>query len=317
MKDKIKEILRENTSKNSLGVIVTRPSQELIIMRGISGSGKSTKAKSLVKEGIIHSTDEVIESFGDYREFFAKMIKAQEEKQENAFAPLHKAHGTNFRNAVNSMKSGISPVIVDNTNLKANEPKNYVVEALKMGYDDSNIKIVDVGTGGLDAEGLAKRNSHGVPLEKIKAMIESHKSVGELTLKKILESKDMYKTSDVSYSAVVLDPASRTKLLSHLHPHEIPSDYKIFCHHMTITMGSLKDKADIGKEVRLTVTEVGLSDMAMAVKVEGYPSKNAIPHITIAVNPNGGKPKDSNAIKKWQPVKHFGVNGVVTEIKNI
>ena len=147
----------------------------------------------MVGEGIIHSTDEVIESLGNYKEFFAKMIKAQESKQENAFAPLHKAHGTNFRNAINSMKAGISPVIIDNTCLKANESKNYVVEALKMGYDDSNIKIVDVGTGGLDAEALAKRNSHGVPLEKIKAMIESHKSVGELTLKKILESKDIYR----------------------------------------------------------------------------------------------------------------------------
>jgi hypothetical protein len=33
-------------------------------MRGIPGSGKSTKAKSLVGEGIIHSTDDVITSQG-------------------------------------------------------------------------------------------------------------------------------------------------------------------------------------------------------------------------------------------------------------
>ncbi len=187
MKDKIKEILRENVSKNSLGIIVTRPSQELVIMRGISGSGKSTKAKSLVGEGVIHSTDEVIESLGNYNNFFKVMIESED------FSALHKAHGTNFRNAVASMKSGVSPVVIDNTNLKANEPKNYVVEALKLGFADENIKIVDVGTGGLDADGLFKRNAHGVPLEKIKAMIESHKGVGPLTLKKILESKDMFK----------------------------------------------------------------------------------------------------------------------------
>lgn len=38
MKTKIKEILRENTMKNSLGVVVSRPEQELIVMRGIPGS---------------------------------------------------------------------------------------------------------------------------------------------------------------------------------------------------------------------------------------------------------------------------------------
>ena len=52
----------------------------------------------------------------------------------------------------------------------------------------------------------------------------------------------------------------------------------------------------------------------MAVMVDGYPSKNAIPHITLAVNPDGGKPVMSNDISKWQNVKPFFVTGVVTEI---
>ena len=311
MKDKISEILRESTSKNSLGVSVSKPNQELIVLRGIPGSGKSTKAKSLVGQGKIHSTDDLIDGTGDYRGFFANMISTGD------FNPLSQMHSKNLKNAIESMKSGISPVVVDNTNIKQNESKSYVVAALELGYADDNIKFIDIGTAGLDAETLAKRNTHSVPLEKIKSMIDSHTSQGTLTLKSVLASKDMYKTPDVSYSGVVLDPASRTKLLSHLHPHEIPEGWKIFSNHMTITMGPLKDKTDIGKEVRLTVTEVGLSDMAMAVKVEGYPSKNAIPHITIAVNPNGGKQVMSNDITKWQPVKHFGINGVVTEIKNI
>lgn len=38
MKTKIKSILREGVVKNSLGITVTRPDQELIIMRGIPGS---------------------------------------------------------------------------------------------------------------------------------------------------------------------------------------------------------------------------------------------------------------------------------------
>jgi len=38
MKEKIKEILRESVDKNILGVTVTRPNQELIVMRGIPGA---------------------------------------------------------------------------------------------------------------------------------------------------------------------------------------------------------------------------------------------------------------------------------------
>jgi predicted kinase len=294
--------------KNILGKEVTRPNQELVIMRGIPGAGKSTKAKSLVGKGKIHSTDDVIEAGGDYNEFFAKMLANKD------FTPLSRAHSTNLKNAIASMKAGVTPVIVDNTNIKQNEPKAYVVAALEMGYADNNIKFVDIGSAGLEAAELAKRNTHGVPLEKIEQMIASHTGQGEMTLRKVLDSKDMYKQSDVLYSAVVLDKASRTFLLDFVDDY-IPEGWKVIAHHMTINLGELKDKSDIGQEVTLTVTEVGLSDMAMAVKVNGYPSKNEMPHITIAVNPDGGKPAMSNQITKWRPVKTFMLNGVVTEIK--
>lgn len=307
MKDTIKKILRENNLKNVLGVTVTRPSQELIIMRGIPGAGKSTKAKSLVGQGKIHSTDDVIEAGGDYNEFFAKMIANKD------FTPLSQAHSTNLKNAIESMKSGITPVIVDNTNIKQNEPKAYVVAALEMGFYDNNIKFVDIGTAGLEAEELAKRNAHGVPLEKIKAMIASHTDQGPLTLKTVLGSKDMYKQSNVLYSCVLLDNQSRETLLSII-GNKIPEGWKVIAHHMTINMGELKDKTDIGKNITLTVEELGLSDMAMAVKVSGYQSKNNIPHITIAINPNGGKPVMSNEITNWTPIRKFMINGVVTEI---
>lgn len=308
MKDTIKSILRENTTVNALGVQVTRPTQELIVMRGIPGAGKSTKAKTLVGKGKIHSTDDIIEASGDYREFFAKMIASGD------FSPLSKMHSKNLNDAKTSMKAGITPVIIDNTNIKQNESKAYVVAALEMGFADNNIKFVDIGTAGLEAEVLASRNQHGVPLDKIKAMIASHTTQGPLTLKSVLDSKDMYKQSDVLYSAVVLDNASKNKLLEMVGD-RIPKGWKTFGHHMTINFGELKDKSDIGKEITLTVTEVGLSDKAMAVKVIGYKSKNTVPHITVAVNPDGGKPVMSNDITKWQPIKQFVVMGVVTEVK--
>jgi hypothetical protein len=53
---------------------------------------------------------------------------------------------------------------------------------------------------------------------------------------------------------------------------------------MTICLGPLKNKSDLGNEVRLKVTHLGVSDMAIAVKVNGYESVNVIPHITVAIN---------------------------------
>ena len=294
--------------KNVLNIDITRPTQELFVMRGIPGAGKSTLAKSLVVNGIIHSTDDVIEATGDYRAFFARLIESGD------FSDLSRMHSKNLSNAIKSMKDGISPVVIDNTNIKANEAKAYVVAALEIGLDENNIQIHDIGTRDLTAEQLAESNTHGVPLDKIKMMMESHKGVGQLTVKKILESKDMYKQSDVLYSCVLLDGQSKGTLLDKIGIW-IPKDWKVFAHHMTINLGELKDKSDLGKEVVLTVTKLGLSDMALAVQVEGFRTKNEIPHITIAINQNGGKPVMSNEITKWQDMKSFMIKGVVTEIK--
>ena len=310
MKNNIKSILREGPLKNSLGITISRPNQVLIVMRGIPGSGKSTKAKQLVgTNGVIHSTDDVIESQGDYNEFFENMFATKD------FSPLSKAHSTNLKNLINSLKSGMSPVILDNTNIKQNEAKSAVKAALEMGLDDKNIKFEDIGTGGLSAQELANRNTHGVPLDKIESMIASHTGQGPLTVASVMESKDMYKESDILYSAVVLDGGSRAALLARVE-HVIPQGWDVIAHHMTIAFGKpVPNQEDLGKEVTLKVIEIGLSDMAMAVKVEGYTSNNAIPHVTVAVNPNGGKPVMSNDITKWVNIKPFNINGIVTEIK--
>lgn len=306
MKEEIKKLL-ESMLKNSLNLLVTRPSQVLMVMRGIPGSGKSTTAKTLAEGGAIHSTDNLIEAQGDYRAFFEKMNK------DNNFSMLSKMHAQNLKNSKKSMFEGISPVIIDNTNLTASEMKNYVMAALEMGYADDNIKIVNVGTGGVLAEELAQRNTHGVPLDKINQMIQRYKSAGEITLKEVLAAKDLPQSSDILYSAVVLDAASHDTLLNKLVT-KIPEGWKTFCHHMTIAFGKSASQEDLGKEVSLNVFALGLSDMAIAVKVEGYPSTKAIPHITIAVNPEGGKPAMSDNITNWNEIIPITVHGVVTNI---
>jgi len=272
----IKDMLRESITKNILGIEVTRPNQELIVMRGIPGAGKSTETKKRIGNGVSHSTDDLIEKAGDYNEFFAAMIAAGD------FSPLSKMHAQNVKNAIASMNSGVSPVIIDNTNIKMNEPKQIVVAALKMGFADDNIKFVDIGTAGLEAEELAKRNTHGVPLEKIEQMIASHTGQGEMTLKKVVDSKDMYSKPKLAY--VKLDDKSKNKLVTAL-GHLIPNGWLVHAHHMTI--------ATIGK-----------SDMAVAVGVEGYVSGNKIAHITLGVSPDG-KPVMSNDITNWKNLDSY------------
>ena len=234
-------------------------------------------------------------------------------KTNNSWVELSRMHSKNLSNAKKSMDEGISPVVIDNTNLKANEAKAYVVHALKLGYSDKNIKIVDIGTGGLTTEALAARNQHGVPLSKIEQMVKTHQSVGQLTLKKILESKDMYPDSNILYSGVVLDKISHD-MLYRVYKDEIPEGWKFIAHHMTIEFGKSANKADLDKEVTLVTKRLGKSNMAIALEVEGYPSKNAIPHITLAVNPDGGKPVMSDQITDWKSTQKLKINGVVTNI---
>ena len=262
----------------------------------------------MVDNGIIHSTDDIIESIGDYNQFFKDMVEFKD------FTPLSRAHSTNLKNAIKSMEEGISKVIIDNTNIKANEAKAYVKKALELGYSEDNIIIFDIGTNNLSAEELAKRNTHNVPLEKIEQMIQTYKSVGPLTVKKILESKDFYKESDVLYSCVLLDNASKNLLIERMDG-MVHKDWQKYCEHMTINLGALKDKSSLGKKVMLTVTHFGFSNTNEAVKVKGFPSSNAIPHITVTVNPDGGLPKMSNEIVNWMEIKNFDLIGVVTEIK--
>lgn len=110
----------------------------------------------------------------------------------------------------------------------------------------------------------------------------------------------------ISYSAVVLDDKSRTKLIQVFKP-MIPESWEIISHHMTIKMGALEDgspeKADmeVDKVIELNVIDYAIDDLVMAVGVEGYNTKNEKSHITIAVNhADGGKPFYSNKLTDWK-----------------
>lgn len=145
----------------------------MYIMRGLPGSGKSTFIKNIpgLKEYNIFSTDNLVE--GDYKEFFDSM-----KKNEN-FQPLADLHRQNFLGAVTAMEFGESPIVIDNTNIKKEFVKPYVVAAKKYGYD---IRLIDLGTGGLTTEELAARNTHHVDEETLNTMLQDYEENSPLNI---------------------------------------------------------------------------------------------------------------------------------------
>ena len=104
------------------------------------------------------------------------------------------------------------------------------------------------------------------------------------------------------YTALVLTEESRQKLLAVLNP--LPKGFEYILHHMTINMGSCKDKDILNKPFQMKVTGWAGNEKVTALRVESpCESVNKVKHITMAVNrSNGGKPVMSNNFKEedWQ-----------------
>ncbi|CAN9511618.1 unnamed protein product [Ophioblennius macclurei] len=139
-----------------------RPTLVLILMRGLPGSGKSTRARELLStgpSGVVLSTDDYFAHREGYR-YESRLLGA--------------AHQWNQRRAKDALFDGRSPVIIDNTNLQAWEMKPYVQMALERGYD---VHFCEPETSWkFDAQELERRNKHGVPQEKILQMLDRFSS---------------------------------------------------------------------------------------------------------------------------------------------
>jgi len=124
---------------------------------------------------------------------------------------------------------------------------------------------------------------------------------------------------NVSYTAIVSPESVADGFMSPwdllVSSLEIPEGWSIHAHHLTLNMGACKDKSLLGKNVQLKATALGRDENAMALLVETpVPTKNKLPHITIAVAP-GAKPVQSNDIKEWKKLDHpISLNGTVAEV---
>lgn len=126
----------------------------VFIMRGVSGSGKSTMARTLAgSTGIIHSTDEFFMVNGEYRFDGSK---------------LSEYHKKNFECFVNSLRQGVGVVVCDNVNALRWHYRHYISEAQRFGY-----QVAFVVMPHPRPEVAAKRNVHGLPQYVIERQIAS------------------------------------------------------------------------------------------------------------------------------------------------
>ena len=128
--------------------------KKALVIRGISGSGKSTFAKMFLYledcniQVAIHSTDQYfLDQWGEYK---FDPTKLGENHQKNLLA---------FKK---SLRNGYELVICDNTNTQKWEYEKYVQAAEEMGYQ---VHIITVGD--FDVDKCHERCAHDVPKKSI------------------------------------------------------------------------------------------------------------------------------------------------------
>jgi NEDD4-binding protein 2 len=149
--------------------------KEFIVLRGMPGSGKSTLAKQLAgKTGVSFSSDDFFMEKGKYNFDINR---------------IGEAHQWNYNRAMMAIDQGISPVILDNTNVSMEDLKRLkpvVQYAIQHGYTP---RIEETKTlWAFNAEELAKKNTHGVPLEYIRERIKDW--APNPTIQNILEDEN-------------------------------------------------------------------------------------------------------------------------------
>ena len=138
----------------------------LIMVRGISGCGKTTLADILydgLRYDVIAGPEVEFASADDY--FVDKDGVYQFDPSK-----LPDAHAQCQGRAQSAMEIG-ADIIVHNTFTQRWEMEPYLLMADEYGY---RVSVVSLYDGGCTDEELAERNSHGVPLEGISRMRERY-----------------------------------------------------------------------------------------------------------------------------------------------
>lgn len=131
-------------------------SKKVIVLSGVSGSGKSSYAKRLI------AAENVLPGYVSADLFFT-----DPETKAYKFAPslLPQAHGHCFKQYMTALMKGIvGMVIVDNTNLSNEEIAPYMLGAQAFGYE---AEIVTLNVEEWELTICAKRNAHQVNVDSV------------------------------------------------------------------------------------------------------------------------------------------------------
>lgn len=122
--------------------------KRVIIMRGITGSGKSTYIRNHFADATVVSADHFFEQSGTYV-FDVTQLEA--------------AHRTCFKTFLEALERGDETIVVDNTNVEAWEVSPYVATAQALGYEPEIITLV------FDPDAAARRSLHGMDPKRVAA----------------------------------------------------------------------------------------------------------------------------------------------------
>ncbi len=147
--------------------------KKLVVMRGVPGSGKSTKAEEIMEQAWndgymavnIHSADNYFVRPDGVYDFNFRVLKNAHKWCCESVEQSMQEIGP-FDGAVNYGPADL--IIVDNTNTRKWEYQTYLDMAEKYGYDVEEIIVGEFNE--VSVRKYAERNTHGVPVEKVVEM---------------------------------------------------------------------------------------------------------------------------------------------------
>ena len=285
------------------------------------------------EEGYDHIYKSVKEGKSHWQVAYAQGIPALDKSwKQNGIKDAKKDLKHKLKSHYN-FDDGVIKKLLDNARVEIEEMRDYAgltgSKVVDNVYDQGKHDLIITnkntsGVGGdrfMDAEVAVKDPTQVVSLFPNYDLItmSNLSSIKRDLTSPAIHNESEEKKEKILYSAVVLDEDSRDKLLALMRLCiDVPEDWKRLGHHMTIVFkeGLPEElRNDLNKDVTLTVKSIGVSDDAIAVGVEGYPSTKDNPHITLAIPPNG-KPVNSNYIEDWRDVENeILLNGKVSEIR--